>query len=264
MPSPTALAFQAPSLALLATEPLRAVLDYFAARVGHLAPVKGDGHPVVVYPGLGAGSLSTAALRNHLASCDFTVHDWDLGVNRGPEGVFDTWLPALVERVRALHAEHGRRVSLVGWSLGGIYAREIARCCPDSVRQVVTLATPFGALGTANHAGTVFRWLGGDASQLTSELEARLRERLPVPTTSIYSESDGVVCWRGCLERKGPLVENVAVQASHLGMPTHPEVLRIVADRLAQPEGRWRRYRARRVLTSPTTAPSRSRTSPAR
>jgi hypothetical protein len=265
MPSSTALAFQAPSLALLATEPIRAVLDFVSGHVGHLARVEGDGHPVVVYPGLGAGSMTTAQLRQHLARCNFDVHDWALGVNTGPEGAFDAWLPNLVERVRTLREQHGRTVSLVGWSLGGIYAREVAKCCPESVRQVVTLGTPFGALASANHAGTIFRLLGGDTSQLTPDLQARLRERPPVPTTSIYSESDGVVCWRGCLERKGRMVENVAVQASHLGMPTHPDVLRIVADRLAQPEGRWRRYGAPgAALRKLATAPSRSRTSPAR
>lgn len=262
MPSSQALAFAAPSLALLATEPLRALLDLCAASAGSLARVEGDGHPVIIYPGLGAGSLTTSQLRSHLRSCNFEVRDWDLGVNTGPEGRFDEWLPPLAERVCAMFKEHGRKVSLVGWSLGGIYAREIAKACPESVRQVVTLATPFGSLGGANHAGTIFKLLGGDTSQLTPELEARLRRRPPVPTTSIYSESDGVVCWRGCLEQPGRLVENIAVHASHLGMPAHPDVLRIVADRLAQPEGRWRPYRAvRAALKRPrTTAPSRSRT----
>ena len=258
MPSLRAPAFQAPSIALLATEPLRALLDVCSHFVGHLPTVQGDGHPVVVYPGLGAGAVTTAQLRRHLASCNFEVHDWALGVNTGPEGLFDDWLEALVERVRELRAQQGRTVSLVGWSLGGIYAREVAKRCPQDVRQVVTLATPFAALGNANHAGTVFRLLGGNTEQLTPQLQARLRERPPVPTTSIYSEVDGVVCWRGCLERKGALAENVAVQASHLGMTTHPEVLRIVADRLAQPEGRWRRYRAVRSLLKAPRAPSRS------
>jgi hypothetical protein len=240
---PSSLAFQAPSLALLATEPLRAVLDFCSSRVGWLTPVEGDGHPVVVYPGLGAGALTTAQLRAHLRSCKFQPHDWELGVNTGPEGVFDDWLGNLVERVRALHALHERTVSLVGWSLGGIYAREVAKAAPDSVRQVITLATPHNAIAGANHAGTIFRMLGGDTSQLTPELQARMAERPPVPVTSIYSKSDGLVCWRGCLEQPGPDVENIAVDASHLGMPSHPDVLRIVADRLAIPEGCWLPYR---------------------
>lgn len=256
---PSTLVFQAPSLALLATEPLRAALDFCAAKVGWLAPVQGDGHPVLIYPGLGASSLATSALRAHLRTCKFLPHDWELGVNTGPSGAFDDWLPTLVERVRTLQALHGRKVSLVGWSLGGIYAREVAKACPDSVRQVITLATPHKALAGANHAETIFRMLGGDTSQLTPDLLARLGARPPVPVTSIYSRSDGVVCWRGCLEQAGPDAENIAVHASHLGMPSHPDVLRIVADRLAQPEGRWRPYRRRRAAIKRATAPARSR-----
>jgi pimeloyl-ACP methyl ester carboxylesterase len=263
MPS-NSLAFQAPSLALLATEPLRAVLDLFASRLGHLPTVDGDGHPVIVYPGLGAGPLTTSQLRSHLKQCDFTVHDWELGVNTGPEGELDDWLQPLAERVRALHALHGRKVSLVGWSLGGVYARELAKCAPDAVRQVITLATPFGSLHGANHAGTIFKMLGGTVAQLTPQMQQRLRERPPVPTTSIYSKNDGLVSWRGCLEPRGPEVENIAVDASHLGMTSHPQVLRIVADRLALPEGRWRPYRASRAGFKPATAPSRPRKSPAR
>lgn len=242
----TATSLQAPSWGLLATEPLRAVLDFCAAKLSEAPRRIGDGHPVIVYPGLGAGALSTAHLRNYLRDSGFTVHDWGGGVNTGPDGVLDEWLPSLVTRVRELHEQHERKVSLVGWSLGGVYAREVAKLAPDAVRQVVTLGTPFGALGDANHAGTIYRWLGGDTSQLTPELQARLRERPPVPTTSVYSKSDGVVCWQGCVQDEGERVQNVEVNASHLGMTSHPEVLRIVLDRLALPENRWKPYRARR------------------
>lgn len=249
---------------MLATEPLRAILDFCGSRVGHLPTVDGDGHPVVVYPGLGAGALTTSHLRSHLKQCTFTVHDWGKGVNTGPDGQFDDWLEMLAERVRALHALHGRKVSLVGWSLGGVYARELAKFAPGSVRQVITLATPFGSLQGANHAGTIFKMLGGDTSQLTSQMQERLRQRPPVPTTSVYSKSDGLVSWRGCLEKRAPQAENIEVDASHLGMTTHPEVLRIVADRLAQPEGGWRPYRRQRAALTRAIAPSRSRKSPAR
>ena len=260
MPNSQALAFRAPPIGLLFTEPLRALLDACSGAAGRLAPVQGDGHPVIVYPGLGAGPLTTSQLRSHLRSCNFDVHDWELGVNTGPDGDMDAWLPTLVERVRALHALHGRKVSLVGWSLGGIYAREIAKCCPEAVRQVITLATPHRSVHGANHAGTLFKMMGGDTSQVTPELEAQLAQRPPVPITSIYSKSDGLVCWRGCLEETAPDAENIDVHASHLGMTTHPEVLRLVADRLAQPEGRWRPYRRRRAtLKRAATAPSRSR-----
>jgi len=243
-----AAALQAPSLALLATEPLRALLDFCAAKLSPQAHCAGDGHPVIVYPGLGAGAFSTLHLRNALRDCGYDVHDWGFGLNRGPDGPLDEWLPQLAARVHELHLRHGRQVSLVGWSLGGVYAREVAKLCPGIVRQVVTLGTPFGAMGDANHAGTIFRLLGGDTSQLTPQLQARLRECPPVPTTSVYSKSDGVVCWRGCLQDEGECVQNIEVNASHLGMGAHPEVLRIVADRLALAQGQWRPYRARPKL----------------
>ena len=243
MPTTPALAtgaFPAPALGLLATEPLRALLDYFAARVASLPQPAGDGHPVVVYPGLGAGALTTSHLRRYLGDCGFDVHDWGSGVNTGPDGGFDDWLAELGDRVRALQARHGRKVSLVGWSLGGIYAREIARRSPECVRQVITLGTPFAALAHGNHAGAVFRMLNRARTELSPEIEARIRATPPVPTTSIYSKSDGIVSWKGCIEKRTPTSESVEVHASHLGMITHPQVLRIVANRLAQAEGGWR------------------------
>ena len=251
MPSTQALsssAYRAPALGLLATEPLRALLDYCAARVASLDKPMGDGHPVVVYPGLGAGAITTAHLRRFLGDCGWAVHDWDGGVSTGPDGVFDDWLATLYERVRELHAQHGRKVSLIGWSLGGLYAREIARSCPDAVRTVITLATPFAALAHGNHAGTVFRVLNRERAHLPPEIEERIRRTPPVPTTAIYSKTDGIVCWQGCIEKRTPASESVEVHASHLGMVTNPQALRIVANRLAQPEGQWRPLKRRERL----------------
>jgi hypothetical protein len=244
----------APPISLLVMEPLRALFDYCAARVGCEPLPVGDGHPVVVYPGLAGGALSTSHLRRFLSESGFTVHDWEGGVNTGPGGIFDEWLGGLEQRVRRLHRAHGCKASLVGWSLGGVYAREIAKRCPECVRQVITLGTPFGALRGGNHAGTVYKLLNRDTSQLTPELEARLRECPPVPTTSIYSKTDGIVSWRGCIEKKSANSESVEVTASHLGMGTHPQVLRIVANRLAQPEGRWRALKRSERLGRPRLA----------
>ena len=152
-------AFQAPPLSLLATEPLRALFDYVGSRVGSQPLDVGDGHPVVVYPGLGGGAFTTSHLRSFLRNSGYSVHDWEGGVNTGPDGLLDDWLGSLDDRVRELHRAHGRKVSLIGWSLGGVYAREIAKRSPQSVRQVITLGTPFASLGGGNHAGTVFKLL---------------------------------------------------------------------------------------------------------
>jgi alpha-beta hydrolase superfamily lysophospholipase len=232
--------FRAPPLALLATEPLRALFDGFAAHFSCEAMPVGDGHPVIVYPGLGAGAMQTSQLRSFLKACGFTVVDWEGGINTGPIGALHDWLGTLEDRLREVHRRHGRKVSLVGWSLGGVYARELAKSCPECVRQVITLATPFQALGHGNHAGAVFRWLHPDSSHLDADLHERVRRTPPVPTTSIYSRSDGIVSWRGCLERRTRRSENVEVSASHLGMVSHPQVMRLVASRLAQAEGQWR------------------------
>lgn len=244
MPTTQALlpsaAFRAPAFGLLATEPLRAFLDYCGARVASIPQPAGDGHPVIVYPGLAAGSLNTSHLRSFLKDCNFAAQDWESGVNCGPDGVFDDWMAPLADRVMELHQSTGRKVSLIGWSLGGIYAREIAKLCPDSVRQVITLGTPFAALALGNRAGSVFKMLNRDKAHMPPDLEARLRERPPVPTTSIYSKTDGIVSWEGCIERRTATSESIEVHASHLGMVSHPQVLRIVAERLAQPEGKWR------------------------
>ena len=241
----TLQAFRAPPLGLLATEPLRALLDHIAARVATSAQPIGDGHSVIVYPGLAGGAITTLHLRRFLNASNFAAMDWDGGINTGPQGVFDEWLETHAQRIRELHEQHGRKVSLIGWSLGGIYAREIAKLQPDAVRCVITMGTPFHSLGGANHAGTIYKWLNGDTSQLTPQLQARLSETPPVPTTSIYSRSDGIVSWRGCLEKRTDHSESIEVDASHLGMGSHPQVMRIVANRLAQPEGAWRPLRRR-------------------
>jgi hypothetical protein len=235
--------FPAPPWSLLAVEPLRALFDALSAAAGCEALPVGDGHPVVVYPGLGGSAFATAHLRAFLKDSGFTVHDWEGGVNTGHTGALDDWLAGLEERVRELHRRHERTVSLVGWSLGGVYAREIAKRCPESVRQVITLATPFNSLGQGNHAGAFYQWFRPEPTHLPPEVEARLAECPPVPTTSIYSKTDGIVAWRGCIARRSDRAESVEVSASHLGMVSHPQVLRIIANRLAQPEGGWRPLR---------------------
>ncbi|GAC1534654.1 MAG: alpha/beta hydrolase [Ramlibacter sp.] len=230
---------RAPPLSLLAMEPVRALFDFAAAKFSPPAIAVGDGHPVVVFPGLGGAPFTTGHLRRSLCDAGFAAHCWGRGVNTGPEGDFDRWLDALEQDLRRRHALSGRKVSLLGWSLGGIYARELARRAPTCVRQVITLGTPFAAMRGATHAEGLYKLVNRGAEQLTDAVATRLRARLPVPTTSVYSKSDGVVSWRGCIAQSTPLSESVEVGASHLGMATHPDVLRIVVDRLAQAEGHW-------------------------
>ena len=202
---------------------------------------RGDGHPVLVLPGLLAGDLSTAPLRRFLSELGYAVHGWEQGINTGPSGARRD---ALRDLLLSLHAQHRRRVSLIGWSLGGIYARELTRAFPDAVRIVITLASPFRDI-TATHAlRLVALPESRGRARTTEEIAAFLRRPIPRPTTSIYSRTDGIVSWRSCLETPGDQRENVEVTCSHTGMGFHPTTLSVIADRLAQPEGAWEPYPA--------------------
>lgn len=233
-----------PPVRLFALEQARAVRELASGRARRslLSRVpRGDGHPVLVLPGLLAGDFSTVPLRNFLRLLCYDARGWKLGLNTGPR-------PRLNERLaqRLLHLadRHGRRVSLVGWSLGGIYARELARAHADRVRLVITLGSPFRDVSATHAARLVAIRPGGRPLREAHELRAWLRRPVPVPTTSIYSRSDGIVHWQSCLEQEGPTRENVEVSCSHTGMGFYPEALAVIADRLALPEGEWRPYAA--------------------
>ena len=231
---------RAPNALLMLLEG-RAPLEFFSllAALPWLARLpRGDGHPVMVFPGMAASDLTTVPLRRCLANLGYVTQAWGQGFNFGPR-------PGVIERcgddIRALADRQGQPVSLIGWSLGGIYARELAKLHPSETRCVITLGTPFTGHPKATNAWRLYEMLSrskiGDA-----ELMAEIKKPPPVPTTSIYSRSDGVVSWRCCLNDAGPLVENIEVPASHVGMGANPAVLYAVADRLAQPIGPWRRF----------------------
>lgn len=231
-----------PPLALFAQEQIRALGEFanFRARRRLLRRVpRGDGHPVLVMPGFLAPEFSTAPLRSFLRELCYDARGSHLRVNLGPSAkVSET----LRRRLQHMAERHGRKVSLVGWSLGGIYARELARAHPDLVRQVITMGTPFADISATHAARFIPLRPDGRPLHEAHELRAALRRPLDVPTTSIYSQSDGIVHWQGCLEEQGPRRENVEVHCSHTGMGFHSEVFAVVADRLAQPEGTWRPF----------------------
>ncbi len=199
---------------------------------------EGDGHSVIVFPGLGAGDLSTAPLRNFLNAQGYETFGWDLGRNLGPrEGV----LEKSVVRIAEIQKASGRKVSLVGWSLGGIYAREIAKALPKIVRSVTTLGTPFGGDPKATNAWRYYQFASGQKLN-DPNLLARVKEAPPVPTTSIYSRTDGVVAWQLSHQVESVQAENIEVVASHVGMGLNPIALYAVADRLAQADGKWKKF----------------------
>ena len=212
------------------------------------AAPRGDGHPVLVLPGLGAGDASTLIVRRTLRRLGYRGYGWGLGVNHGPTPRVVEEVPA---RVAELHERHGRRVSVIGWSLGGIYAHAAARAHPGLVRQVVTLGSPIRISHPAQTRAMTYYQRHAhkhvpDHLLPPSELS---QPPLAVPATSILSTWDGIVSWRACLHEPGDRRENIGVAGSHFGLGQHPAVLWAIADRLAQPEGTWQPFRAPGVLS---------------
>jgi len=201
---------------------------------------RGDGHPVLVLPGFLASDTSTRALRRFLRDRGYAAYGWRLGRNRGPS---QSLVTAMSERLERLHRRHGRRVSLIGSSLGGIYARELARAAPELVRQVITLASPFRDVDAVNVPHFLRREARRNAVVADdAPIRARLREPLAVPTTAIFSHSDGIAAGASCRADPAPFTESLEVGSSHLGIGHHPVVLLTIADRLAQSEGAWKPF----------------------
>jgi len=201
---------------------------------------RGDGHPVLVLPGFIASGVSTRPLRRFLKDLGYQAHCWKQGRNLG---LTDGLEERMRERVEDLWRAYGKKLSLVGWSLGGVYARELARELPHAVRTVITLGSPFGA-PRANHSWQLYETLSGTRlDEIAAERLERMRQPPPVPATAIFSRTDGVTAWQCCVERPGPQTESIEVVGSHCGLGWNPLVYLAIADRLAQPEGRWRPFR---------------------
>lgn len=237
-------AIQRPSLSLLGSEPLRAASEYLQHRLHPSARVaNGDGHPVMIFPGFCTNERFLAPLHQHCRSLGYHVLDWGRGYNFGPRGDLGVWVAELAEHARRLLAGHRQRPTLVGYSLGGFYAREVAKLLPHKVRQVITIGTPFNAEADCSHAGWLFRILSGAAQEFDQAQVIRLRSPPPVPTTSIYSRADGIVAWQTCLhEGTDVLSQDIEIVGSHMGMPWNHEVFRVIEDRLAPRHGRWKPY----------------------
>lgn len=232
----TAARSRRPALALLASEPVRATLEAVQALGRWQTKPRDVGreHTVVLFPGLGTDGLTLWPLRRHLTRAGFRALDWGQGFNTGPRGDVDAWLAELADAVLD-RVGSAPNLSLVGWSLGGFYARELAKRWPERVQQVVTIGTPFNGSVDDTHVGWLFRLLNGQRPPDEAALRARLAEPPPVPTVSLYSRRDGVVAWQACTHDRGhPLARDIEVQASHMGMGWSPEVLTRVTAVLAR------------------------------
>jgi pimeloyl-ACP methyl ester carboxylesterase len=190
-----------------------------APRVPRRTQRRGAGHRVLVLPGLAAGDASTLPLRWALQAHGHSAHGWGLGRNVGPTRRVVAGL-----RDRLVELAEGERVSLVGWSLGGVFARQLSRERPELVRQVITMGSPYRMVEGRHTAGAV-------------------------PATSIYTRDDRVVRWHMCIDEVGPeatnrRAENIEVYGTHVGLGVNPAVIVAILDRLAQPEDGWRPFRA--------------------
>jgi pimeloyl-ACP methyl ester carboxylesterase len=238
------------STGLLATELPRAGLELGVSATASpllAAARRGGGQPVLVLPGFLQSDASTLVLRSYLRWLNYSVHGWQLPANLGST---DSVVRGLRSRVVALKKTYGQRVTIIGWSLGGLYAHELARHAPGSVQQVVTLGTPVQLAGRRGRAASL-------AFDRLSQLHVapplvvrpwRESGGLRVPATSVYSRSDGIAPWKACRLSPGRKRENIEVYGSHLGLVHNPSVLLLLADRLAQPEDSWRPFAPGRLM----------------
>lgn len=200
---------------------------------------KGDGHAVIVFPGFGGSDRSTKPMRRLLDSLGYQSHGWGLGSNL----FFDENLEAeMVALVREIAEQSGGKVSLLGWSLGGVYAREVAKACPDIVRNVISMGSPISGRSRHSNAHALFHAVNGKPSDLEYGRRKHLKVAPPVPTTSIFSKTDGIVAWEGSVQEESALSESIQVPASHLGIGVNPLVMYILADRLRQTEASWKKF----------------------
>jgi hypothetical protein len=233
-----------------ATETPRAALEYGGLvaswkLISETLP-RGDGHPVLIIPGFLTGDMFTYPLRARIEEQGYKAYAWENGVNFGLD---QRTADHLRERLAKIYAENGNaKVTLIGHSLGGVFARELAREFPGMVRGVITLGTPFGMLdapekATSAHLKAIYKTFNPQQELIDG---AEIRERgltpPPVPTTSVFSRQDGVVEWEATLNPAAPRAENIEVYGSHMGMCVNPLTLAAVLDRLAQKEGEWQPF----------------------
>jgi len=251
-----------PSIALSLTEGLRAIVDLgcyvpyrFFKKKSNLAN-QGDGHPVLILPGFMASDLSTIPLRSFINDLGYKVYGWGEGRNYAHADYLDL----LSEKLERIYSKHGEQITLIGWSLGGIYARQLAKKDPSIIRQIINMGSPIQGVNLSNNATWMFELL--KKSKLTSEIDKDLLKDIPaiapVPTTAIFTKEDGVVPWELCLEKEDNWHQNVQVRGSHLGLGVNPLVLQIVADRLTKNRSTWNYFETSNLIEDLLVIPEAS------
>jgi len=237
------LSKKGPSLFWTLTEGSRASFElstFFTLRRFMKKFPKGDGHPVIFFPGFVAGDRSTKPMRKLFSDLGYPTYGWGLGRNLVYNKRREAKMLALLKQV---YDKHGEKVSIIGWSLGGLFAREVAKAHPDYVRSVISLGSPISGDPDHSNAGRLYKYFNGEPdAEMLARMEA-MNIAPPVPTTSIFTKADGIVAWKGSIQRasKTPS-ENIQVPASHVGLGVNPLVMYAIADRLAQADGAWKPF----------------------
>ena len=196
-----------------------------------LTQVRGKGERVLVFPGFGAGDFSTLILRQYLAYLGYNSAGWQQGINTGDVMVM---IRTLTDAVRKQVQDTNAPVILVGWSLGGYLAREVAREVPNHVSQVLTLGSPIIGGPKYTRVAALFKDNGLSLDMIEQAIASRDKQLLQMPITNIYSKNDGVVAWEACIDHKSPDVEHFEVRSSHLGLGISADVFRIIARQLSK------------------------------
>lgn len=239
-----------PSLILGLTEGIRALVDfgwYFPYRFFVNREEEGDNHPVLILPGFMATDFSTVPLRSFVYKLGYKVYGWGEGRNYA----HTVYLDLLNQKISRIFKKHNQAITIIGWSLGGIYARQLAKTHPHMVRQVITMGSPFKGVTIANNATWMY-----DLLRKSNIIEKKLDEKIledipnpaPVPTTAIYTKEDGVVPWELCLEDEDEWHQNIQVRGSHLGLGVNPLVLQIIADRLQLDKSNWTYFETNNIV----------------
>lgn len=230
---------------LLLSEPSRALLELglsVSIRGISKKPKSGNGHPVMVLPGFMSSARSTSFLRKHLANIGYDVYDWGLGRNYGKLEFLDL----LLEKLDEIHTKTGEKVSLIGWSLGGIFARQAGKARPEIINQIITLGSPFSGISEPNNIHWLYSLITGgkEVRDIDQEFLEDIPKPAAVPTTAIYSKEDGVVPWEMCLEKDEDAIhQNIQVRGSHIGLGVNMSVISIIENRLKQSPENWKKFK---------------------
>lgn len=212
------------------------------AALAALAAPTGGARPVLVLPGFVTGDLTTAPLRAFLRSLGHRPSGWGLGLN---VGVADHIAAGIDRLIQELAHRHGSTIDIVGWSAGGMLARLLTQHRPELVGQVITLGSPIRLATGDSNIGLLQEIAGHLFVPTPPRIDV---DRIPVPSTTIWSEQDGIVPGRLCRQTPRPEAECVEVRGTHLGLATNPAVMYAIADRLAQRPDAWQPFTPHRRL----------------